>query len=137
MPVGKAIVNKWDLRLNSSVPLDLEVETGAGESVLDLRGLDLADLQVNTGAGQTSIDLSSELQHDLHASVEAGVGDLSVKMPSGMGVRVSAASSIGSLTNTGPSKDGEYYVNEAYGTAPHTLFLDINAGIGSINLLAN
>ena len=97
----------------------------------------MASLLVKTGAGQTSIDLSSDLQHDLHATFEGGVGDLSVKLPSGMGVRASASSGIGSLANEGLSKEGDYYVNDIYGTAPHTLFLDVNSGIGSIKLLAN
>jgi hypothetical protein len=33
-------------------------------------------------------------------------------------------------------QDGDDYVNETYGSAPNTLYLDIQAGVGSINLLA-
>ena len=136
IPVGGELVNEWNLSLNNLVPIDLEVQTGAGETELDLRDLNLTALQVQIGAGSTNIDLSSALDHDLHVAISGGVGNLSVKLPGEMGVRVSVDTAIGGLTNSGLEKDGEYYVNDAYGSSPNTLFLDISAGVGSINLLA-
>jgi hypothetical protein len=133
--VGNEQFNSWDLRFNNSVPIDLEIETGAGESGLDLRGLNLSALQISTGAGTTTIDLSSALDHDLRASVEGGVGNLSVKLPDDMGVRVTVSSGIGGLTSSGLLKDGSAFVNEAYGVSPHTLTLDITTGVGAIELL--
>jgi hypothetical protein len=136
IPVGAELVNEWNLSLNNLVPIDLEVHTGAGETELDLRDLYLTALQVQIGAGNANIDLSSALDHDLNASISGGVGDVSVKLPGKMGVRVSVDTAIGGLTNSGLVKDGEYYVNDTYGSSPNTLLLDINAGVGSINLLA-
>ena len=136
IPVGGELVNEWNLSLNNLVPIDLEIHTGAGETELDLRDLNLTALQVHTGAGNTNIDLSSALDHDLNAVISGGVGELSVKLPGEMGVRVSVDTAIGGLTNSGLEKDGEYYVNNAYGSSPNTLFLDISAGVGSISLLA-
>jgi len=134
--VGRGQTNHWDLRFNNDVPINLEIETGAGEGALDLRGLDLTDLQVSVGAGTTTIDLSSALDHDLSASISGGVGNLSVKLPADMGVRVTASTGIGGLTNSGLSRDGDAFINEAYGVSPHTLFLDITTGVGGIELLA-
>jgi predicted membrane protein len=122
--------------MNNSLPIDLDIETGASESELDLRSLDLTNLQVQTGAGTTQIDLSSVLDHDLQADVEGGVGELSVILPGEMGVRVALDQGIGGLTNSGLVKDGDYYVNEAYDVSPNTLFLNISAGIGAVELVA-
>jgi hypothetical protein len=94
----------------------------------------LTGLRIETGAGNTNVDLSGALDHDLNATIEAGVGELSVKLPGEMGVRVSADTGIGGLTNSGLVKDGDDYVNADYGSAPYTLFLNIQAGIGSIHL---
>ncbi len=135
IPVGGSLINEWDLLLSNAVPIELEIETGAVESVLDFRGLDLAGLRINTGAGSTDVDLSSALDHDLEVRISGGLGDLSVKLPSDMGVKVSADSTIGGLTNSGLRRDGDTYVNQAYGSSPHTLFLKVSAGVGSINLL--
>jgi hypothetical protein len=136
VPVGGSIINEWSLLLSNAVPINLEIETGAGESILDLRDLDLTGLRINTGAGKTDVDLSGAFDHDLEATIDGGVGELSVKLPGEMGVRVSADTGIGDLSNSGLRRDGEAYVNDAYGSSPHTLFLKVNAGVGSIHLLA-
>lgn len=135
IPVGGALVNEWSLLLSNAVPIDLEIGTGAGESVLDLRGLDLTALSIEVGAGTTNVDLSRDLDHDLSAAISGGVGNLTVKLPGEMGVQVSADTGIGGLANSGLVKDGDVYVNAAYGSSPHTLFLNINTGIGAIELL--
>lgn len=134
LPIGGQVVNEWNLSLNNLVPMDLEVETGAGETDLDLRGLALTNLDVQIGAGNVNIDLSDALDHDLSVAIRGGVGKLSVKLPDEMGVRVSVSTGIGGLTNSGLVKDGDYYVNDVYGSSPNTLFLDIETGIGSINM---
>jgi hypothetical protein len=139
IPFREDLVIEWNLSLNNLVPINLEIQTGAGETELDLRDLNLTALQVNIDAGiagVTTLDLSSALDHDLNATVSVGVGDLTVKLPGEMGVRVSGDTAVGGLTNSGLVKDGEYYVNDAYGSAPNTLFLDISTSVGSINLLA-
>jgi hypothetical protein len=136
IPISGALINEWSLQLNNSVPIYLDIETGAGKSELDLRGLDLTGLQIDIGAGTTNINLSSVLDHDLNATITGGVGEFSVKLPGDMGVQISLDRAIGNLTTTGLVRNGDYYVNDSYGSAPSTLFLDINAGIGSIKLLA-
>lgn len=136
IPVGGGLVNEWNIGLNNVVPIALEIHAGAGETELDLRDLDLTDLQLEMGAGNSMVDLSSTLNHDLNASIQGGVGNVTVRLPADMGVRVSTSTGIGGLTNTGLVQEGDYYVNEAYGQSPHTLFLTIEAGIGAIELLA-
>lgn len=134
-PVGDKLVNEWNLQLSSQVPMRLEIDTGAGESDLDLRGLDLSALDIEIGVGRTVVDLSSALDHDLRATITGGVGELSVKLPADMGVQVSAETAIGGLTSAGLVRNGDSYVNEAFRGAAHTLYLDISSGIGGIELL--
>lgn len=136
IPVGKTVVNQWNLLFNNSVPIDLVVDTGAGTSVLDLRALDLNSLSMETGAGVVEVDLRGNYGHDLRVMINGGVGELTVRLPDEMGVRVSTEMGIGGLTNSGLMQDGEAYVNALYGNSPHTLFLEIETGIGAIHLLA-
>jgi hypothetical protein len=136
IPTGEAVVNEWNLLFNNDVPIDLEIQTGAGECELDLHTLDLTALLIEVGAGNTTIDLGSALDRDLNATIRGGVGQLSVKLPDEMGVRVSADTGLGGLSNSGLRREGEYYVNDAYESAPNTLFLDISAGVGAIQLIA-
>ena len=46
------IRNEWDLRLAGALPIDLEVKLGAGESRLDLSGVNLEALDVDMGVGE-------------------------------------------------------------------------------------
>lgn len=130
------IVNTWEMSLNETVPMDLQIETGAGQSELDLHALNLTGLDISIGAGAISVDLSGNLDHDLHVTINGGVGNLSVRLPEEMGVQVTASTGIGGLTNSGLTKNGDGYVNAAYGNAPYTLYLTIDSGIGTIELLA-
>ena len=47
----------WDIGLNASVPTQLTISTGAGQSTLDLSRLQLTTLAVSTGVGQTFVTL--------------------------------------------------------------------------------
>lgn len=135
LPVGSQVINEWNIRLNNAVPLDLVINTGAGEINLSLSDLDLSTLQVETGAGTTSLDLSGNWDHDVTAAITGGVGDLSITLPSEMGARVNMDTALVSVATTGLEKDGDGYVNQAYGTAPHTLTLDLQSGVGSVKLM--
>ncbi len=134
MVVVKDAQNTWDLRLNDAVPLDLDISTGASESVLNLQDLQLAKVNIQTGAGKTTVDLSGNWDHDLMVHIQGGIGKVEVKLPSGMGVTVEAQSGIGNVNVQGLSKQGNRYVNQAYGTAANTLTLTIEAGVGTIDL---
>lgn len=137
VPLDSELVNQWDLLLSNTVPIKLEVRTHAGVADLDLRGLNLVDLAIETDAGTrtTTVDLSSALDHDLRATINGGVGGITLKLPADMGVQVSPSTGIGRVRNSGLRRDGDDYVNEAFGEAAHTLYVDITQGVGVIELI--
>lgn len=135
LPAGREVINDWNIRLNDAVPLDVEIRTGAGKSTLDLSSLELSALHVQTEAGTTSLDLSGNWDHDLTVAIEGGVGEVSVKLPAEMGVRANMDTALVSVTANGLIKDENGYVNQAFGTAPHTLTLNVQAGVGSVVLV--
>jgi len=126
--------NTWDLRLNNKVPMDLRVDQGAGRAKLNLGGLALSRLEVKIGAGETDVDLTGDWKNDLTASIQGGVGRATVRLPTDVGVRASAQGGIGAIHVHGLRKDGDAYVNEAYGKSPVTVNVDVKGGIGEINL---
>ena len=134
LPVGRELINEWDVRLNNGVPLDLEIQTGAGESNLDLSTLAASNLRVEVGAGTTNLDLSGNWDHDVSADVTGGVGNLSIKLPAEMGVRVIMDAAIVNVTANGLINKEGGYVNKAFGSAAHTLTLNLQAGVGSVIL---
>ncbi len=133
-PWDDADDSQWNLRFTNAVPLSLAVKIGAGMNDFDLSALDLTDLDLEVGAGETTIDLTGVRQHDVNARIEGGAGLLNVKLPRDVGVRVVVENGIGEVDTDGLNRDGDVYVNDAYGTSPVTVKLDINLGVGNVDL---
>jgi hypothetical protein len=126
--------NEWDLRLNGEVPMDLRVDVGAGGSDLQLAGLSLTRLDITLGAGGSTIDLSGDWARDLNVTIDAGAGDITVRLPRDVGVRVKVDAGVGTIESPGLTKDGNVYANAAYGVSDVTLQIELQAGVGQINL---
>ncbi len=126
--------NEWSLRFSENVPLQMRVQLGAGKADLDMRGFNLEDLDIELGAGQVTIDLSGEWDQDFSVSLKRGVGEAIVLLPGKVGVRVDVTSGLGSIETLGLRRQGEYYVNDAYGDSEVTIQLEILGAIGTIKL---
>lgn len=126
--------NEWNLRLNDGLPTDLSVDMGAGSSNLQLAGLPLTRLDVILGAGISTIDLSGDWARDLDVTIDAGAADLTVRLPSEVGARVTVDAGPTTIEATGLRRDGNIFTNDAYGASEVTLQVDMEAGIGQINL---
>ena len=132
--IGGDVRNEWEVRFNDEVPTDLHVGMGAGESDLDLDSLTLTGLDLEMGAGKTTVDLTGNYDQDLEASIEGGVGEATVLLPSEVGVRARAEGGLGKINAEGLQREGDSYVNDAYGDSDVTLDIDIRGGVGQINL---
>ena len=126
--------NDWNLQFANNVPLDLNLQMGAGHSDLQLRELDVTHLEVKIGAGEMQLDLSGPRKSSLDADIQGGVGSATIYLPKDVGVRVHASGGIGSVNAHGMTKDDDDYVNSAYGKTPATITLTIQGGVGSIDL---
>jgi hypothetical protein len=131
---SRDVRNEWDLRLSDDIPIDLAVQMGGGVGNLDLDSLTLRGLNLDMGAGAARVDLSGNWGRDLSAVVRGGAGEVTMLLPSQMGVRVNAGTRLGRVNAEGLRKEGEAYVNGAYGDSDATLEVDITGGVGQINL---
>jgi hypothetical protein len=127
--------NTWTLRLANDIPMDLKINMGAGEGRLRLRDLDLTNLEINMGAGSVDVDLTGDRKKDLHADIQGGVGQATIRLPKKVGVIVNASGGIGTVVAHGFQNEGNEYTNEAYGKTPATIHLNVQGGVGVINLV--
>jgi hypothetical protein len=155
IPDDTDLVYRWDLAFNDDVPMDmtisvgagetnlslgtlalnsLSVEGGAGDLTIDLANGRLVELDVNLGAGEVTLDLGGDWSQDLQASLQGGVGELTLILPTAVGVRVTAEGGLGNVNAEGLSQEGDAYVNDAYGDSDVTLNIDVEGGVGDINL---
>jgi hypothetical protein len=126
--------NDWQLRFADNVPMDMNVQIGAGSSNLRLQGLAIKNLDVQAGVGQLDLDLTGPRKSDLHVDIHGGVGTAVIRLPKDVGVRVHASGGIGDVSQHGLMRDGDDYVNAALGKSPATIDLTIAGGIGSVSL---
>jgi hypothetical protein len=124
----------WNLRFGGGLPLDLKVDMGAGQGNLNLRGIPVTKLELSIGAGQVNADLTGDRQQDLNADIEGGVGEAVIRLPRNVAVEVRASGGIGSVDTHGLRKEGDRYVNDAYGKPGPVIHLKVQGGIGHINL---
>jgi predicted membrane protein len=81
------------------------------------------------------LDLTGARKTNLDAEIQGGVGEATIYLPKDVGVKVHASGGIGAVNTDGMTKDDDDYVNAAYGKTPATITLDIQGGIGAINLV--
>lgn len=129
--------NRWDLTLGRALPLDLDINLGAGHSELDLRDLNLTKVEIDMGVGEVNLDLRGPRASGFSVKIDGGVGSAKLALPSEVGVRVKVDGGLGSVNPRGLTKQSKgVYVNDAYGKSPVTIEVDIDAGIGSLDLNA-
>lgn len=128
------IRNEWDIELTNRIPLDLDFDFGAGKANLDLRGLQLRSLAIDMGVGELELNLTGDRSESLKASIDGGIGHATILLPSDIGVRVRIDGGLGSVDARGFSKSGHDYTNAAFGRTKIQIDLEIDAGIGEINL---
>jgi predicted membrane protein len=86
------------------------------------------------GVGELKLDLSGERKQNLEVKIDGGIGHGTIYLPETIGVRVKVEGGIGSVDSHSLAKTGDYYTNEAYGKTDVTLDIQVEAGIGSIDL---
>lgn len=128
--------NDWSLRLSDDIPTNLDIKIGAGHGDLDLHGMTLTGLDLEMGAGQVNADLAANWKKDSTVTIQGGVGQATLRLPDTVGVTVHASGGIGAISSEGLHKQGGDYVNDAYGKSPVTLDVNVEGGVGQINLVA-
>jgi hypothetical protein len=125
--------DEWDLCLSPSVTWSLVLGVGAGSATLDLTGLDIRDLDLDGGAGQTMVTFPGT--GDVSARVSGGAGRLVLEIPREMAARIEVNRGLGALDI--PSRfetRGDFYVSEGWDASQNRLDLEIDIGVGSVIL---
>lgn len=133
---GSHTTYKWEVRLNDTLPLDVVAHLGAGEARLNLGTVNLRSLEMNIGVGEVRVDLRGKPSRDYTVSVHGGVGQATIYLPHDVGIIANAHGGIGSINVQGLEKRGGTWVNAARENAPVTIHLDVNGGVGEIQLIA-
>lgn len=124
----------WEILLSAFVSIDLDVSTGVGRSIIDLRDLNLLDLNVDSGVGETIVYLSDKGSYS--ATISAGIGQVTVYVPAETAVRIRLEIGIGDISVSGDYlRSGNYYVSPNFDEAENRVEIIISGGIGNVEVI--
>ena len=127
----------WDLQAADDMPLELTAHLGAGEARMDLGSLALRRVEVDMGVGELRMDLRGTPKHDYTVHIRGGVGEATVHLPRDIGVYATGHGGIGEIHTEGLRKQDDHWVNDAYKDATVRIKVDVEGGIGQINLIVD
>lgn len=125
----------WNLGINRDLPLRLEINTGAGETVLDLNDALVKQLRIETGASSTRVALPSRAGLT-RVMAKAGMASLEFTVPQGVAARISLRTGIsGTKIDTSRfPQNGDTYQSPDFDTAVNKVDIEIEAGMGGIEI---
>lgn len=125
--------SQWNLKLNDRVRWDLNVNTGVGETALDLAELRVGDMTVDAGIG--SVRITMPRRGGTEATIKVGIGEVEITFPEGVQARVRVEHGIGDLTiGSRFVRRGDYLETEGFDQAESYIDLRIDVGIGSVTV---
>jgi hypothetical protein len=128
-------VNNWNVNLNGTLPLEITANLGAGEAKFELGEMNLSRVDLNIGAGEMTVDLRGTPKRDYNVQIRGGVGETVVYLPKDAGISATATKGIGDISTEGLENRDGVWVNPDRVGAPATVRLDVKGGVGQIRLI--
>ena len=126
----------WDLALADTIPLELNFETGASESHLDLSALRLSRLSVKTGASSTSLTMPAHPVGTCPVRIEGGAASIEADVPDGTEAFIRSESGLAESNVDQarflPVPGG--HQTAGYAAASDRLEIKVSVGLGSFKL---
>ncbi|PLR89074.1 hypothetical protein [Bacillus sp. T33-2] len=92
-PIGD-LKNDWNLALTDEIPIELQVNSGASDTQLDLQGMQLANLEVKAGVDDIEIDLRGDSKKSFDVKLQMSVGESTIILPEDVGVKITSEKGI-------------------------------------------
>ncbi|MDF1549591.1 MAG: toast rack family protein [Bacteroidales bacterium] len=125
----------WNLKFNDEIPLDFDVNLGAGVSEILLSGMNIRHFNMVMGVGKTEIDLRGKWKHSADIHLDGGIGLSQIYLPDNVGVMLNVTKGLGGIEVKNLIKKGNSeYVNKAYENSGIVLKIYLKTGIGKIEV---
>ena len=131
IPVG----TEWNIRLNNTIPFEMDIKTGAVDAVIDLSNIRVKKFQLTTGASLTQLILSPAIGTGYYV-IKSGLASVTIQVPSGVSARIRASVGLG-IVNVDQSrfpKLGGEYKSIDYDASEAKVDLAVETGLGIIDI---
>ncbi|MCP4543611.1 MAG: hypothetical protein GY832_41390 [Chloroflexi bacterium] len=129
----------FDVRFDDPNPVEMsELTLDTGAAKLDVRGIGNASperVTVNGGVGDITLDFTGDWSGSADVRVTAGVGAVTLRLPDDVGVRVETEGGLTNVESDNLQRQGDAYVNNAFGEAEVELTIQVTTGIGNLRLI--
>jgi hypothetical protein len=132
---GTILSKSWDVDLKRSFPWIISLNTGAGETNLDLSDLLVQKVVLKTGVSSTKINLPNFAGYtSLH--IEAGVASVEVHVPAHVAAQIRTEVGLANVNIDRErfAKKGEVYISGDYDIAENKADIFISSGISSVSV---
>lgn len=128
----------WVLSLSQEVVWDLDFRTGAVKAEFDLKDLKFSRLSLDTGAGDIRIVLG-DMGNTAQVDVDSGAGNVTIVIPAEVGVIAEIHSGPGNKNLRGRDwqQEDRTYTSANYHEAASKIILELNHGVGNVNILTD
>jgi hypothetical protein len=130
-----------DFTLRFDEPNEIEMEQltlDTGASKLEVRRVGNASpkrVKLQGGVGNITLDLTGAWARSAEVRITTGVGSLTLRLPDDVGVRVETEGGLSHVESSGLEREGNLYVNDAFGEADSELHITITTGVGNVRLI--
>jgi hypothetical protein len=126
----------WDLGITSEIPVDLRLDTGANQSVIDLSQLRIRRLDFNTGASDTTIRLPAK--GETVVNIHCGFASAVVEVPEGVAAQIRGRVLLGSThvdETRFPRLASGVWASRDYSAAKDRVDITVAGGFGSTRIV--
>jgi len=125
----------WNLKFTENLPLDFDIELGAGLSEIFLNDLQISRFRMNMGVGKTEIDFNGKWKQSTDVYLDGGIGLSVIHLPKNVGVLLNISKGLGSVDVQNMIKNSNTeYVNETYEKSNIKIRVYLKTGIGKIEV---
>jgi len=130
-----------DFTLRFDEPNEIEMEQltlDTGASKLDVRRVGNASpkqMKLQGGVDDITLDLTGAWARSAEVRITTGVGSLTLRLPDDVGVRVETEGGLSHVEASGLKREGNLYVNDAFGEVEPELRVYITTGVGGVRLI--
>jgi hypothetical protein len=126
---------KWILKLNETVPVDLRLDAGAALVRLDLEEVILNSLNLETGAADINVILGSKSE-EVECEIDCGAASIDMEIPPDAGLRLDRDLSFSALTTEGIELTDRESFKETpeFENSPVRIFLTVDSGVSSLRI---
>jgi hypothetical protein len=124
----------WEYRLNSAVPIEMVIRSGASRVNADLKDLLIRQFRFEGGAGRLELRLPSNVQ-SMSAEIEAGAARVDLRVPAEISLRIQSESpSFLDIDEARFPHRGGAYQSPDFEVAAHRADVRITGGASSVHV---